>query len=122
MVSKTSIKFRSKKKTNPAFTATIAAALKAKGWSAFAQRLSASTRKHAVINLTQIDKVATLGDTIVVPGRVLGSGDVTKRIRVCALGFSASAVAKLKKNKSEVVSLIEEIQKNPKAEGVKVLA
>ena len=41
---------------------------------------------------------------------------------MCALGFSLAAREKLKKTKSEVVSINEEIKKNPKAEGIRILS
>ncbi len=123
MVSRTHIKFRTRQKTNPAVRDTIAAALKTKSktWHAVAQRLSAATRRYDSINLGKIDKVTTAGDTVIVLGKVLSSGDVTKKVRICALGFSAGARGKLKKTKSENVSLAEEIKKNAKAEEVKIL-
>ena len=54
-------------------------------------------------------------------GKVLGSGEISKKIRICALHFSESARGKLEKSKSEIVTILEEIKKNPKAEGVRVL-
>lgn len=121
MATKTHIKFRMRKKTNPVITQTIALALKNKNWHSVAQKLSAGTRQYASVNLTQIDEATTAGDTIVVPGKVLGNGDITKKVRVCALSFSATAVAKLKKSKSEIVSIAEEIKINSKGEGIKIL-
>lgn len=73
------------------------------------------------MNLKDIEKVTTEGDTVVVPGKVLGSGNVNKKVRICALNFSESAKEKLKESKGEIVTIIEEIKKNPKAEGIKIL-
>ena len=44
-------------------------------------------------------------------GKVLGVGDFSKRVRVCALGFSSSAKDKLKKAKSECIDIAEEIKR-----------
>ncbi|HLC52908.1 MAG TPA: 50S ribosomal protein L18e [Candidatus Nanoarchaeia archaeon] len=121
MISKTRIKERARKKTNSFAADSIMHAAKNKAWLAIAQRLSASTRLYASVNLEHINRLATAGDTVVVPGKVLGTGDITKKLRVCALGFSASAREKLKKAKSEIVSISEEIRKNPKAEGIKII-
>jgi len=123
MISRTHIKSRMVNKTNTLVKDTINAALKTKSktWHTVAQKLSAATRKHNPINLNKIDKITTTGDTLVILGKVLGGGDVTKKLRLCALSFSGSALDKLKKTRSETVTVLEEITKNPKANGVKVL-
>jgi len=120
-ISKTKIKFNAKRKANPEVTETLNLALKNKGWLPIAKILSGPTRKYSKINLEEIEKKTSAGDTVVIIGKVLGSGNLTKKVRVSALGFSASALDKLKKNKSEPVSILEEIKKNPKAEGLKII-
>lgn len=120
-ISKTKIKFNAKRKTNPEVSETLSLALKQKNWLQFAKIIGSSRRKYSKVNLSNIENQTTTGDTVIIIGKVLGKGDVSKRIRVCALGFSKSALEKLKKTKSEVVSISEEIKKNPKAEGLKLI-
>ena|SRR3989344_8345890 len=122
MISKRSIKQRIKRKTNPAVAATISLALKNKSWMPLAQKLSGSTRNHSAVPLFAIDKNTSNGETVIIPGKVLSSGELTKKVRICALSFSSAAKEKMKATKSEAVSIIEEIQKNPKAQGVKILS
>ena len=83
--------------------------------------LSSSTRKYAAVNLFDIDKQVSVGDTVLILGKVLSSGDISKKIRVCALSFSVAALQKIKKAKSEAVLIAEEIKSNPKAEGIKII-
>ena len=120
-ISKTKIKFNSKRKTNPEVVETLKIALKNKNWLPIAKLIASSRRKYAKVDLSEIEKQTTTGDTVLIVGKVLGSGNVSKKVRVCAFGFSKSAFDKLKKNKSEPVSISEEISKNPKAEGLKIL-
>ena len=120
-ISKTWIKHRTQKKTNPELSSTIALALKHDNWKKTAQILSASTRNHSNVNLDQIDKDTKAGETIIVPGKVLSQGEVTKKLRICALSFSAKALEKLKSTKSETVTILAELQKNPKGEGIKLI-
>ena len=122
MVSKTLVKKHRRKKTNPQLAMTIALALKQKSWLHIAKRLAGATRSYVSVNLMDIDKQTSTGDTVLVPGRVLSMGDITKKVRVCALGFSAGAREKLKKSKSEAVTIADEIKANPKAEGIKIIA
>lgn len=121
MISKTKIKKRLRKKTNPEFAETIHLGTKNKNWIKIAQILSGPTKKYSSINLFEIDKKSTPGDIIIIPGKVLSKGDLTKKIRICALSISKEAKEKLKSTKSEFVLLKEEIKKNPKAEGVKMI-
>ena len=121
MISKTRIKKRLKGKVDKYIVETVNAAKKNKEWNKLAQIISSSRKKYSSVNLKEIEKETKEGDTVVIAGKVLGLGDVTKKIRICALNFSESAREKLKENKSEVVTILEEINKNPRAQGVKIL-
>lgn len=121
MISKTHIKARTRMKTNPVLVETIVAARKNAKWNEVAKMLASPRMQHASLNLREIDAKTTAGDTVVVPGKVLSVGNVTKKVRICALSVSEKAAEKLKDTKSEMVSILEEIHKNPKAEGIKIL-
>ena len=121
MISKTKIKKRLKRKADKYIVETVNAAKKNKEWNKLAQIISSSRKKYSSVNLKEIEKETKEVDTVVIAGKVLGLGDVTKKIRICALNFSESAREKLKENKSEVVTILEEINKNPRAQGVKIL-
>ena len=54
-------------------------------------------------------------------GKVLSIGEITKKIKICSFGISNEALEKLKKTKSEWISIADEIKKNPKAEGIKII-
>jgi large subunit ribosomal protein L18e len=121
MISKTKIKKRARRKTSPVLVETIEEARKNDGWNAVAKLLSGSTKKYSSMNLSDIDKETKAGDTVVIVGKVLSKGDLTKKVRICALSASESAKMKIKEMKGELVSILEEIKKNKKAEGVRVL-
>ena len=121
MISNTKLKERIRKKTNPSLAEVIREAHNHEPWKGLAVILAGSTRKQSAVNLFEIDKVAKEGDTIVVPGKILSHGRLTKRIVICALSISEKAKEKLKENKSSFVLLIDEIKKNKKAEGVKLI-
>jgi large subunit ribosomal protein L18e len=120
-LSKTKIKKHLRNKTNPVVIETINLAKKQKAWLALAKIVSGSTRKYSAMNLDEIDKMAAAGEVIVIPGKVLGIGETTKKFKICALAFSASAMEKIKKNKIESCFILDEIKKNPEAKGVKIL-
>ncbi len=121
MASRTHIKERRRKKTNSELVETISLALKHKPWEKIGAILSGSTRRQAKVNLSLIDKETKAGDTIIIFGKVLSLGNITKKLVICALSISAQAKEKLKESKSEFRTIKEEITKNPKAEGIKIL-
>ena len=121
MKSKSKIEKQLQKKKNSYLVETIIAAKKKKNWVEVAGILSGPTRKRININLEKIDKEAEKGKTVVVPGKVLSLGEITKKIKIVALSFSEKAKEKLLKSNSEVLSIIEEIKKNPEAKGIKIL-
>jgi len=98
---------------------TIAAALKNEKWKSVAKTLSSSIKGQISRNLFEIDAQAKAGDTVIVLGKVLSKGELTKKIRIVALSISEKAKEKLKESKSEVVSILEEITKNPTAQGLR---
>ena len=121
IISKTKLKERIHRKTNPNLAAAISSVSKNPAWMKLAKLISMSTKKHASINLSDIDKQASIGDTILIVGKVLSVGEITKKIKICSFGISNEALEKLKKTKSEWISIADEIKKNPKAEGIKII-
>lgn len=120
-ISNTKLARRIPRKMDSYIVDTIFAAKKAKNWKDIAQIVSGGRRRYSSINLGRIEKESKDSEIIIVPGKVLGSGVLTKKLRVCALYFSESAIQKIKQNKGEAVKMIDEIKKNPNAEGVKIL-
>lgn len=120
MPSRTSVKKKASRKSKLELVETIKLARKNPAWLKIADILSGPTRRQPSVNLSQIDKKAKAGDTFVILGKVLSQGDLTKKVRICALSFSLSALEKMKKTKSEAVTILEEIKKNPKGEGIRL--
>ncbi len=89
-------------------------------WNDIAQRLAKPRKNMASVNLGKIEKYTKNGDTVLVPGKVLGSGSLTHSIDVAALGFSMDAERKISAqgNCMDIKSLAE---KNPKGTGIIIL-
>ena len=123
MKSKTKIEKQAQRKNNEDLVETIRAAKKtgSKFWMKVASILSAPRRQKVAVNLNDIDKITKEGDSMVVPGKVLSQGDVSKKIAVVAFAFSDKTKEKLLKTKSQAITIMEEIKKNPKAKGVRIL-
>ena len=121
VISKTAINKRIPRKGDSYIVDTLFLAKNSKKWQNIAQIVSGSRRKYSAVNLDRIEKESSDRNIIIVPGKVLGSGNLTKKLRICALYFSKSAINKIKQSKGEAVKIIDEIKKNPNAEGVKLL-
>ena len=90
-------------------------------WQRIASDLEKPTRQRRIVNLYKIDRYAQEGETIAVPGKVLSVGELSKKVDVAALSFSADARRKIEAAKGKVFSLRELAQKNPQGRGVRIL-
>ena len=115
MISKTKIKERTRKKTDSELVETINLA-REKGQMEIASLLALPTRKRIKKNLYEINKEAK-GETVVIPGKVLGKGEIDKKIKIVAFSFSSSALEKLKKSKVSTATIKEELEGNKKIQG-----
>ncbi len=118
MISKTKISKRTKKKTNPELIATIELAKK-NNLLDLAKKLSGSTRRQKRVNLSDLDKIKH--EKVLIVGKVLGEGDIKKKIKIAALSFSEQAKEKLSKAGCKIFTIKQAIEKNKKLEGVEVI-
>ena len=91
-------------------------------WSYIAELLSKPSRKRVVVNLSRIERHASEGESVVVPGKVLGAGRLSKEVTVAALFFSETALQKIKTAGGKALTIEDLILENPKGKGVRVLA
>jgi len=76
-------------------------------WKRVAKDLAKPTRSRRVVNLKRINRVTKAGETIIVPGKVLGIGDLHHKLTIAAWQFSESAVKKLKTAGASIMSIKE---------------
>jgi len=93
----------------------------AKIWKRVAEELSKPTRKRREVNVGEIEKYANDGDTIIIPGKVLGRGVIRKKVTVVAFAFTASARKKIEDAGGSVMGIFEYVQKNPRGSGVRIM-
>ncbi len=67
--------------------------------------LSKPRSQQIKLNLDQVDGAAKENETVIIPGKVLGKGKITKKISVSAFSFSESALKKLKESKTKIIPL-----------------
>ncbi len=115
------------KKTNPRILKLITD-LKAKSreqnvsiWRDIALRLDKPTRHHAEINLSKISRHSGKDDTVIVPGKVLGTGSIDHPVTVAALNFSATAEHLIAGAQGKCLSIEQLMETNPTGKGVRIL-
>lgn len=91
-------------------------------WKDLAERLSKPSKNHAEVNLSRIQKYGGDNEVILVPGKVLGNGDISKPFEVAALSFSDNARTKIESSGGKCLTIKELVVKNPKGTGVRILA
>lgn len=64
-------------------------------YSDVARHLEKPRRSKSDVNVGKIEKCAHEGESVVVPGKVLGSGEISKRVHVYAWLYSKSAKEKI---------------------------
>ncbi len=86
-----------------------------------AEKLNKPRRQRIEVNLAHIDRNTKKGDTVIIPGVVLGYGSLSKSVTISAWKFSKSAEERIKESKSNPISIEDLIKTNPKGKKVKIL-
>lgn len=89
-------------------------------WKRIANDLNKPTRRRRVVNLSKIERYAKDNETIVVPGKVLASGDLNRKLTIAAYQFSEQAREKINRN-GTALTIRELLAKNPKGRKTRIL-
>jgi large subunit ribosomal protein L18e len=90
-------------------------------WLTIAEKLASSRRRAAAVNLSRISRFSQTSETVIVPGKVVGAGDLTHPLRVSALAFSNSAREKITRAGGEVLTIESLLKENPAGKNVKII-
>jgi large subunit ribosomal protein L18e len=94
---------------------------KAPIWSRLAELALKPSSVRRTINLSQIDKMTKDNDTIIVPGKVLGTGNVSHKITLCSFSISNSGAQKIIQAGGKIQSYSELIKAHPTGKGVVII-
>jgi large subunit ribosomal protein L18e len=90
-------------------------------WKAVAGLLSRPNRRRHKVNLYLLERNLEKRQVAIVPGIVLGEGELSKPVTVAALRFSEEAERKIKKAGGACLSILELVEKHPKGERVRIV-
>mgnify|MGYP001594835139 CR=1 FL=1 len=88
---------------------------KEKPFTDVARYLEKSRRSKKVVNVGRLAKLGGKEDTLIVPGKVLGVGEINKSINVYAWSFSREAKQKIQKAGGQTFYLNDLVKDKPKA-------
>jgi large subunit ribosomal protein L18e len=94
---------------------------KAPIWQVAAEHLSNPSKNRVEVNLGRISRVAQKGEAVFVPGKVLGTGVIGKKLVIGAFTFSSSAKSKIEAIGGSALTVQEFLKKYPKGSGVKLV-
>jgi large subunit ribosomal protein L18e len=115
------------KKTNPALVTLIeglkksAYENKAPIWKDIAERLEKPLRNWPEVNLNRISMYVHEKETALIPGKVLSTGKLTKKISIAAWAFTEKAQEKIKKAGGKTLSIEQLVEKNPKGKDIRIV-
>ncbi len=115
------------KKTNPALLELIHELKKQSNendvriWKDIAIRLEKPSRNWPEVNLDRISKYTNDKETALIPGKVLSTGDITKKLSIAAWSFSEKSKDKIEKAGGKCLTIEELLKDNPKGKDIRIL-
>lgn len=95
-------------------------AQKAPLWGRIAFDLEKPARHQRTVNVYHIERFARDGETVLVPGKVLGTGMIRRKVTVAAFTFSQQAAEKIAKSGGKALAIRELLRENPGGKNVRV--
>jgi large subunit ribosomal protein L18e len=117
----------SSKKGNPRIETLIDELLKtyhenkAPIWKDVAETIEGPRRHWAEVNLAHISRCLKEGEMGLVPGKILGGGDIHRKVTVAGLMCSVSARRKIEAAGGKFITFSEIMKANPKGSNIRIL-
>ena len=90
-------------------------------WRSIANRLEGSSRNWPSVNVSKLEYNVSKNGKAVIPGKLMGTGIITKKMTVAAYSFTNSAKEKIQSAGGKCLSYNEMIKAAPKGTDVKVI-
>ena len=90
-------------------------------WKSIARKLEGPSRNWPVVNISKIEYNASKNGKVVIPGKIMGSGTLSKKVTVSAYSFTKSAVEKIENAGGKCMVYNDFIKKHPNGKDVVVI-
>lgn len=115
------------RKTNPVLVDLIVELRKASQqsgapiWEDVAERLERPARLWPQVNVEKVGAVSEGSSVVLVPGKVLSTGDPIKGLKVAAFAFSENARQKITAAGGKCLSISDAVKLVPSGKGVRII-
>ncbi|MFB6265658.1 MAG: 50S ribosomal protein L18e [Candidatus Nanohaloarchaea archaeon] len=89
-------------------------------WRRVAEELKKANRDMTEVTVSHIERNSEGGDTVVVPGKVVGSGSIGEDVTVAAFNFTGNALKSIESS-GDAIYIDEAVEDNPSGEEVVLL-
>ena len=89
-------------------------------WSRLAKLAGKSSTSKRVVNLSRINKSTKDNDILFVPGKVLGTGNISHKITLSSFSMSVTAAKKIIQTGGSIITYSDMIKKYPTGKGVTI--
>jgi len=90
-------------------------------WKRIADDLGKSTRRQRVVNLVTLAESTKENEIVIIPGKLLGNGELKHKLTIAAWKVSASAKDKLSTSGAKLITIPDLMNENPKGNKVRII-
>jgi len=90
-------------------------------WKSIAKKLEGPSRNWPIVNVSKIEYNADKNGKVVIPGKIMGSGTLSKKVTVSAYSFTKTAIQKIENAGGKCMIYNDFIKKNPTGKDVVVI-
>lgn len=90
-------------------------------WRDIARRLEKPSRVWAEVNISRISMHVGKGETLIVPGKLLGAGEIDRPVTIASVKTTRGAREKIIKAGGTVMTIPQLVKANPKGTGVRIM-
>ena len=90
-------------------------------WKSIAKKLEGPSRNWPIVNVSRIEYHGEKNSKIIVPGKLLGTGTISKKVTVSAFSFSQTAKKKIENAGGKCMTYSDFMKLNPNGKNVVVI-
>ena len=90
-------------------------------WKKLADELEKPRRSRPVVNVGKLNRFTDIDKVLLVPGKLLGDGVITKPVTVAAVDFSEQARQKIERAGGKCLDILKLLETEPKGRNVQII-
>ncbi|MGP8158645.1 MAG: 50S ribosomal protein L18e [Thermoplasmata archaeon] len=91
-------------------------------WASVADQLERPRHRVVPVNVGHLDRLTEAGETVIVPGKLLSEGRLSKKLTVAAFAYSKEARAKVHAAGGVTITVNDLLKTKPDGAGVRLFA